>query len=133
MKGKIRKMSVYVNVHATENEDLILSSLRSKFGDGELRTEKLTGHYGDEIKRLTLVFTKGVAEDVTLRLLNELGAFEKGYVLSEILKGLDRNQLFIRLDKQKLVTGMLELDGDKQIKIEVDFYSKKDAKEFLTK
>lgn len=131
MRGKVRRLIVNINVHATEMDNAFENVLTEKFGKGEIKVESLKGHYGDEIKRITFTFNKGDAEDAAKKLLKELKAFESGLILNEILKGVDRNSLYIRLDKQKFVQGSLEIDGDNEIKVIINFYSEKDVKEFL--
>jgi len=132
MRGKVRKLIVNINVHATESEGVFKNRIYQEFGEGDLKVETLQGHYGDEIKRMIFTLSKLEAEEAFSKLLSKLRAFESGYILNEILKGLDRNSLYIRLDKQKFVQGSLELDGDKEVKIIINFYSEKDAKNFLT-
>ncbi len=132
MRSKVRKLTVNVNVHATERDGAFEKMLKERFGEGEIRVESLEGHYGDEIKRVTFTSDKLAAEETAKKLLHDLKAFKSGYVLNEILKGVDRNSLYIRLDKQKFIQGNLELDGDKEVKVIINFYSEKDLKEFLT-
>ncbi|NAY82152.1 MAG: hypothetical protein GU362_04645 [Thaumarchaeota archaeon] len=132
MRGKVRKLTVNINVHATENEEVFKNRINQEFGEGDLKVETLYGHYGDEIKRMTFTLSKLEAEKASKKLLSKLRAFESGYILNEILKGLDRNSLYIRVDKQKFVQGSLELNGDKEVKIIINFYSEKAAKDFLT-
>ena len=131
MKSKVKKIELDVHVHATERDGLFENAIKNIFGKGSIKVETLQGHYGNEIKRIIFTAFKKDAEEVARSLLKKLGAFESGIVLNELMKGLDRNTLYVRLDKQKLAMGTLELDGDNEVKIIINFYSEKDAKDFL--
>lgn len=132
MKGKVRTIEAAVFVHETEDEQKIVASIKNLMPDALIREETLQGHYETAIKKISLK-VEGPGNDEKLTyLLSKIGVFEKGDTFSKIMEGMDRNKIYIRIDKQELVKNLIKLDGDNQIKIIITFYSTKDAKEYLT-
>jgi RNA binding exosome subunit len=131
MKQKVRTIQAVVFAHETEDNKKIEDSIKKFLPDAMIEKEKLIGHYDTAIEKISLkVEGKGLDEKLT-ELLSKIGAFEKGDIFSEIMKGMERNKIYLRIDKQELVKGLIKLDGDNQVKIVITFNSEKDARDYF--
>lgn len=103
---------IWVIAHATEDLDVIISTLKSAFGDLPYIIEPLVGHYGNPIYLIS-AFTEDCGE-LLRKLCQELGG-ELGS-----LQPSPAREYFIRLDKQRLARGGLAAsNSDDVVKIRV--------------
>ncbi|MGC8558264.1 MAG: RNA-binding domain-containing protein [Nitrososphaeria archaeon] len=131
MKQKVRTIQAVVFVHETEDNKKIEDSIKKFLPDATIEKEKLVGHYDTTIEKISLKVEGKELDEKLRELLSKIGAFEKGDIFSEIMKGMERNKIYLRLDKQELVKGLFKLDGDKQVKIVITFNSEKDARDYF--
>ena len=118
-------------VHETEDQAKIEDALKNLLPHAMKIEEDLHGHYGTAIKKIRLIIDGRDAERELNYLLCKLGFFENGEVFSKIMDGLDRNKIYIRLDKQELIKNLIKINGDNQIKVVITFFSEKDIRDYL--
>ncbi len=131
MKDKVKAIEADVFVHETEDQGKIEEAIKNLLPDATITEEKLHGHYGTTIKKIKLIINGHGIEGKLNYLLSKLGFFEKGEVFSKIMDGLERNKIYIRLDKQELIKNLIKINGDNQIKIIITFFSEKDVRDYL--
>ncbi|MDG6928109.1 MAG: exosome protein [Nitrososphaerota archaeon] len=133
MRGKVRTIEAAAFVHETEDRQKIEAAIKNLIPRASIQEEDLQGHYGTSIKKINLKVEGPGTDEETTSLLSKMGAFEKGDIYSRIMEGIERNKIYIRIDKQELVRNLIKLNGDNQIKIIITFYSANDTKEYLAK
>ncbi|MFB6491527.1 MAG: RNA-binding domain-containing protein [Thermoproteus sp. AZ2] len=102
---------VSVIVHATEDLDLVFSSLKSFFGDLPYIIQPLEGHYGNPLYLITAFIDD--CEDVLKKLCAALPEVAR-------LEPAPGREYYVRLDKQKFVGGVLALSAsDDVVRIKV--------------
>ncbi|MEM0097342.1 MAG: RNA-binding domain-containing protein [Conexivisphaerales archaeon] len=131
MKGKVRTIEVNAFVHETEDLQKIESSVKNLIPEASIQEEDLKGHYGTIIKKINLKFNGPGSDQKLTSLFSKIDAFKRGDIYSQIIKGMEYNKIYIRIDKQELVKNLIKLNGDNQIKIIITFYSARDAREYL--
>lgn len=130
MKKRPLKFEVYVHSHATEDEDLITSSIISTLGNMTIRVETLQGQYSP-IKRISGFAEGEQAEGLASTLLRAL--LSRSGALNEIMKGVDNNRLYIRLDKQEMVRGLITIGGDNQVKLVITAKNNREIMDLIRK
>ena len=113
--------------HATEDEEKVVAAMRTVLPEGEIRREKLGGHFGNPI--VSLVARTERAADIRAvwgRLAHALGRDE---ILRGVAARLDEDAVFhMRLDKQRAFGGELTpaAEGDViDVRAKVAAYPKK--------
>ncbi|MGC9117941.1 MAG: RNA-binding domain-containing protein [Thermoproteus sp.] len=92
---------ISVLVHATEDLDKVVESLRRFFGDLPYVIQKLEGHYGNPIYLITAL------QPDCARLLERL--------CPAVSKAQQEGEWFVRLDKQRLVRGEVALSNSDDV------------------
>ena len=121
MKGVIQSVEVTYFVHATEDQEKIGRAVGRLLGKNLTpETEALEGHFGNRILRVRVRLTGEEAESGFRRLVDSLprGVLDK--VISEVESHLDEHSaLFVRLDKQDLVSGSVSLGDSDPVRVKV--------------
>jgi RNA binding exosome subunit len=121
MKGPIQSVEVTYLVHATEDPEKLE---RAVFGllqiPSEPVLEELQGHFGNPIFRARAHLTGDEATNAFGNLVRAMSAGLRGEIVTSISKHLDEHgSLFLRLDKQKLVTGTVDLASGDAVRVKV--------------
>jgi RNA binding exosome subunit len=121
LKGPIQSLEVTYLVHATEDASRIWSAVAGLLVvPTEVGYERLEGHFGNEILRAKLRLTGNEASDALKRLVEALPARMKKELSSHVEAYLDEHgTLFLRLDKQALVSGVLALGSADPVRFRV--------------
>ena len=121
MKSPIQSVEVSYLVHATEDPEkvgrAVAALLRTSRGEA---TERLQGHYGNEIFRVRIHLTG----DEAARACDSLFVRMQPVAKAEVLGGLDsfidqHSALFLRLDKQALVSGEVAPGSADPVRIKI--------------
>jgi len=127
----VKSIEAEVFVHETEDQAKIENAMKNLLPDALKIEEDLHGHYGTTIKKIRLIIDGHDVERKLNYLLFKLGFFENGEVFSKVMDGLDRNKIYIRLDKQELIKNLIKINGDNQVKVVITFFSEKDIRDYL--
>jgi RNA binding exosome subunit len=121
LKSSIQSVEISFIVHATEDKTRVQDSVRSLIGvEAEMVEDELEGHHGNKILRISSRTTGGVASDVFEKLVAGLSKESKKEVTSNIRRMMDEHSaLFLRLNKQSLIRGRIELGGDETVRVKI--------------
>jgi RNA binding exosome subunit len=119
LKGPVQSVEVSYLVHATEDPRKISSAVESILGPvGEPKTDEMEGHFGNKIIRVSHHITGGDAGRALASLTSSMNPGLKQRLKSEVGQHLDEHSAFyLRLDKQRLVEGKLELTEADPVRI----------------
>ena len=107
-------------VHATEDKDRVLKLVSSiLFVDkNEFKSANLLGHWGNHIDIIKARLDGKPARDVTMNILTSLDTYDRKKLLHSLDNYTDeKGNLHLRLDKQKICEGKIELSDIDSIKI----------------
>ena len=121
MKGPIRSLEVTYLLHATEDPDKVAAAV------GELlsasvppQVDDLEGHYGNTIQRVRIHLIGEEAQSAFDRILSRLDRAQKAGLVANLGTSLDEHSaLFLRFDKQSLVSGTLSLETSDPVRVKV--------------
>lgn len=121
MKGPIQSVEVSYIVHATEDGAKIARAVSSLIGiDAEPEAEALQGHFGNEIVRANLHLTGEEAQAAFRRVVGAMPGALREELLAELGTFLDEHSsLFLRFDKQSLVSGAVALGKVDPVRLKV--------------
>jgi RNA-binding protein len=113
-------------VHATEDVDRVLQALSRVFPERSLpsrvETQKLHGHYGNDIRTVDLSIRGAPARIFLEHLWQSLPSFDRTSILDALDKHIDSNGgLHLRLDKEDVFRGILRMKEQDPIKIRLSF------------
>ena len=117
----IQSVEVTYLVHDTEDTERVVASVQKQIEvAARPELEELEGHFGNRISRARLRLT---GEEASRALLNAVAKMPQP-VKEEIAAGLgsyldEHSALFLRFDKQMLVSGSLALAGADPIRLKV--------------
>ncbi len=114
MKRPSIRVEAFAFSHATEDEELITSSMLGVIGQLSIKVEDLQGQYS-QVKKISGTAEGEEAEALALKVIR--AAMGGAGAIDEVLRGVDKNRLYIRLDKQDMVRGLLSINGDNQVKL----------------
>lgn len=108
-------------VHATEDGEKIGGAVARLFGaSAPPRVERLEGHFGNEILKARVHLTGEEAARATRSLFSALPGAVKAAIVADLDRFVDEHSaLFLRLDKQALVTGSLALGSGDPVRVKV--------------
>jgi RNA binding exosome subunit len=135
-KVPITHIDIRVLVHATEDEDKVLSAVRNTLptkmsGDITFRRTSLTGHHGNPITLFEAkIKDKGQIKAFFENFASKLGSLDKEILNSEIERHLDRGCLYVRLNKQSAYLNEIKLCTTDPIHFRIHF-KKSNFKEIL--
>lgn len=121
MQGPIQSVEITYLVHATEDQEKVSGAVAKLFAPlSGPELEHLEGHFGNAIIRARLHLT---GEEAAKAFGNLVGSMPRGLrkrVVDDVASFLDEHSaLFIRLDKQALVSGSLALGSGDSIRVKV--------------
>jgi RNA binding exosome subunit len=108
-------------VHSTEDKTKVQDSVRSLIGtEAEMHEDELEGHHGNRILRISSHTTGEPASRIFERLVAGLSEESRKEIISNIRTMMDEHSaLFLRLNKQSLINGRIELGGNETIRVKV--------------
>ena len=121
MKGVIQSLEVTYFVHATEDQEKIERAVSWLLGrEVAPETETLEGHFGNRILSARVHLTGEEAGSGFSHLASSLPPAVLDQILSELGSHLDEHSaLFMRLDKQSLVSGSVALGASDPVRVKV--------------
>lgn len=130
MSPKI-EVTVNVIVHATEDITKFFNAFEElfKIKQDEFNIQNLKGHFDNPITTLQIKLTKKDAKNFVKKLIVGLPKNQQNELLENLEERIHSSAFHLRLDKQKLVTGKLDLKDKDPVKIKIftPIYNKKDA------
>jgi len=121
LKTLIQSLEVSYLVHSTENSDKLASAVARVLGITAVpTTEELEGHFGNRIVHVVYHLTGEAASSSFSELALGMPSSMKKEVIRNIGEMLDEHStLYVRLDRQSLVRGELELGGVEPVRVRV--------------
>ena len=138
MKGPIQAVEVSYFVQATEDPERLDRRVRVLLAvQGQREVDMLEGHFGNRILHVHHHLTGDDAGGVVEALASNLPAAVKGELGDSMTERIDEHSaLFLRLDKQMLVTGRMELGTADPVRIKLKprlFMVRDEAQDFYRK
>jgi len=133
-----RKIEVIIDViiHATEDISKFLENFKELFeiGQEEISIQNLRGHFDNPITLLNIKLSKKKAENFVKKLAVGLPKDQLNEIINNIEARTVESTLHVRLAKQKLVQGKLELDEKDPVKVKIitPIYNKKEVQKIFT-
>lgn len=121
MKGPIQSVEVTYLIHATEDSEKISTAVSRLTGVlSEPVLEHLEGHFGNEITKARIQLTGDVATRAFERIVVMMSDGMRKSISADIGSFLDEHSaMFLRLDKQLLVSGSLALGSGDSVRVKV--------------
>jgi len=121
LKSLIQSVELRYFVHATEDPEKVRSAVASLVGVAtNPETELLEGHFGNEIMKVTVHLTGEDAQRAFGRIASQMSRDMKRRVVEGMAEFLDEHSaLFLRLDKQDLVSGKVSLGAGDAVRVKV--------------
>ena len=130
MSPKI-EVTVNVIVHATEDITKFFDAFEELFQikQEEFTIQNLKGHFDNPIITLQTKLTKKTARVFVEKLISDLPKDQQNELLENLEERIHNSAFHLRLDKQKLVSGKLDLREKDPVKIKIftPIYNKKDT------
>ena len=130
MSPKI-EVTVNVIVHATEDIAKFFDAFEKLFQikQEEFNIQNLKGHFENPITTLQAKLTKKAARAFVEKLISDLPKDQQNELLENLEERIHNSAFHLRLDKQKLVSGKLDLREKDPVKIKIftPIYNKKDT------
>lgn len=135
MKGPVQSVEVTFLLHATEDQAKVSESVGRLLSVGAApEVEELEGHFGNKIVRVRYHLTGAEASSAVASLAARMPAALKDELRDKVEEMVDEHSaLFLRLNKQRLVEGVLEEGTEDPVRIRVKprvFLLRGGAKEF---
>jgi RNA binding exosome subunit len=121
LKGPIQSLEVSYLVHSTEDPAKVNAAISELVPfEGETEVEEMKGHNGNTILRVRVRLIGDNATGAFARISQRLGEGLKKDLGRTISEHVDEHSaLFLRLDKQKLVSGELSFADSDAVRIKV--------------
>ncbi len=130
-KYPIAFIELRVFSHATEDQQKVETAVRNTLPE-KLASEtvftntNLTGHYGNPIFLLqTKLSDKTILPSALEKIASSLSALDKEQLSIELNQHIEKNNLYLRLDKQSAFLGSLKLTSNDPIHFKIHFKNKK--------
>ena len=133
------QLEVKINLilHATENENKVLEELEKNFQieQSEFQIEQLTGHFNNPILLISSKLKKKSAEGFVSLFFSKMKKDEFQEIFDYIEDYVTSSGLSLRISKQKLISGILEISKEDTIKINIStpVYVKNETKKIYQK
>ena len=125
------EITIDVIIHATEDISKIFQSFNAIFeiNEEDFTVKETTGYFENPIIMLNVKLVKKQAKIFMKKFLKMLSINQKNQLIEEIKERTADSKFHLRLDKQELVKGKLELSEKDTIKIKIHtpIYNKKDT------
>lgn len=124
-KEKLRSFEIAVAeisflIHATEDKDRVINQVSSVLivDKDEFESENLLGHWGNQIEMIKGSLKGKFANDIASNILTSLDTYDRKKILYSLDDYVDdKGTLYLRLDKQKICEGKIELSDIDSVKI----------------
>lgn len=130
MNPKI-EVTVDVIVHATEDISKIFDAFEELFQikQKKFNIQNLKGHFDNPITMLQTKLTKKDAKSFVEKLVSDLPKDQQRELLESLEERIHNSAFHLRLNKQKLVAGQLDLRDKDPVKVKIftPIYNKKDT------
>ena len=117
------QLEVKINLilHATENENKVLEELEKNFQieQSEFQIEQVTGHFNNPILLISSKLKKKSAEGFASLFFSKMKKDEFQEIFDYIEDYVTSSGLSLRISKQKLISGILEISKEDTIKINI--------------
>jgi len=117
------QLEVKINLilHATENENKVLEELEKNFQieQSEFQIEQVTGHFNNSILLISSKLKKKSAEGFVSLFFSKMKKDEFQEIFDYIEDYVTSSGLSLRISKQKLISGILEISKEDTIKINI--------------
>ena len=118
------QLEVKINLilHATENEKKVLEELEKNFQieQSEFQIEQVTGHFNNSILLISSKLKKKSAEGFVSLFFSKMKKDEFQEIFDYIEDYVTSSGLSLRISKQKLISGILEISKEDTIKININ-------------
>jgi len=121
MKGPISVVELDSLVHATEDLDKVVSAIgRLLPSKTPTKVDEMDGHWGNRISRINYRFSGDEANKAFGALIQGMGEEEKSKLTTDLQSYVDEHGiLYMRLNKQDLVSGNLVLGSTDPVRVTV--------------
>lgn len=121
MKRQIRSVEVAYIAHATEDEGRIRSAVSNMLGiEMEPEVQRMEGHFGNEIIRVVYHITGEEAYKTFRKIFDNMPEKVKKRITDSISMYIDEHfSLYVRLDKQEIIRGRIELSESDAVRIKI--------------
>jgi RNA binding exosome subunit len=121
LKGPVQSVEITYILHATEDSDRVSSAILRLLGTTNLpEVEHLEGHFGNAIVRARLHLVGSEAGEAFAKLVSTMPQTLREEIIEGLASFLDEHSaLFLRLDKQRLISGSVELGSGDSVRIKV--------------
>ncbi len=130
------EITMDVIVHATEDAKKIFLAFEEMLGldEGDFSIQKTTGHFDNPIIILNSKIVKKQAQNLIKRILGRLSKEQIDQMINEIEERTVDSRFHMRLGKQEMLKGNLELVEKDPIKIKIHtpVYDKKETVKTFT-
>ena len=117
------QLEVKINLilHATENEKKVLEELESNFhiDQSDFQVEQVLGHFNNPITLISSKLKRKTAQDFVSLFFSKMKKEEFDDVFSYVEDYVTSSGLSLRISKQKLMSGSLEISKEDTIKINI--------------
>ena len=130
MKLPIAYVDIRLSMHATENPEKIKKAMYNLFPANYIdavtfKKDGLKGHYGNPINVFRTRIKDGeVIEAFVEKLFTRLSDLDKETIVRELNLFVEKNNLYLRLDKQAAFEDAFKLCRDDPIRIRIHFNRK---------
>ena len=118
------QLEVKINLilHATESENKVLEELEKNFQieQSEFQIEQVTGHFNNSILLISSKLKKKSAEGFVSLFFSKMKKDEFQEIFDYIEDYVTSSGLSLRISKQKLISGILEISKEDTIKININ-------------
>ena len=128
------QLEVKINLilHATENEKKVLEELESNFhiDQSDFQVEQVLGHFNNPITLISSKLKRKTAQDFVSLFFSKMKKEEFDDVFNYVEDYVTSSGLSLRISKQKLMSGSLEISKEDTIKINIStpVYDKNETK-----
>ena len=117
------QLEVKINLilHATENEKKVLEELESNFhiDQSDFQVEQVLGHFNNPITLISSKLKRKTAQDFVSLFFSKMKKEEFDDVFNYVEDYVTSSGLSLRISKQKLISGILEISKEDTIKINI--------------
>ena len=117
------QLEVKINLilHATENEKKVLEELESNFhiDQNDFQVEQVLGHFNNPITLISSKLKRKTAQDFVSLFFSKMKKEEFDDVFNYVEDYVTSSGLSLRISKQKLMSGSLEISKEDTIKINI--------------
>ena len=117
------QLEVKINLilHATENEKKVFEELENNFQieQSEFQVEEVSGHFNNPILLISSKLKRKTAQDFVSLFFSKMKKEEFDDVFNYVEDYVTSSGLSLRISKQKLMSGVLEISKEDTIKINI--------------